>query len=181
MSTGGTGTPDVAGEVPRGDPVARGRHRLWRNLRIAGLVVVGAQLAVSLALATFLFHRFHLIEDFGIFNQAWTLIGQGHLNPYNSIYGFPFYKSHFELIMWPLALTHLVYAQPIVLLWFQALTAGAAELVVFFWILEHLERRQPQPPLYPSGVADRAVMQVFIDWFNRVWKLAPNEIEHPIA
>jgi glutathione S-transferase len=43
-------------------------------------------------------------------------------------------------------------------------------------ILEHLEERHPQRPLYPEGTAPRAEMQVFVDWFNRVWKGPPNAI-----
>ncbi len=43
-------------------------------------------------------------------------------------------------------------------------------------ILEHLEERYPQRPLYPEDVAPRAEMQVFVDWFNRVWKVPPNAI-----
>jgi glutathione S-transferase len=44
-------------------------------------------------------------------------------------------------------------------------------------ILEHLDRRYPSPPLYPAGPARRAEVELFVDWFNRVWKLAPNAIE----
>lgn len=44
-------------------------------------------------------------------------------------------------------------------------------------ILEHLERRHPEPPLYPADPARRAEVDVFVDWFNRVWKVAPNAIE----
>jgi glutathione S-transferase len=43
-------------------------------------------------------------------------------------------------------------------------------------ILEHLEARYPQRPLYPEDVAPRAELEVFIDWFNRVWKVPPNAI-----
>jgi glutathione S-transferase len=43
-------------------------------------------------------------------------------------------------------------------------------------ILEHLEERYPQRPLYPEDTAPRAEMQVFVDWFNRVWKVPPNAI-----
>jgi glutathione S-transferase len=43
-------------------------------------------------------------------------------------------------------------------------------------ILEHLEERYRQRPLYPEDTAPRAEMQVFIDWFNRVWKVPPNAI-----
>ena len=43
-------------------------------------------------------------------------------------------------------------------------------------ILEYLEARYPDPPLYPRDEARRAETVVFIDWFNRVWKRPPNEI-----
>ena len=43
-------------------------------------------------------------------------------------------------------------------------------------ILEHLESRYPEPPLWPDDPARRAELDVFIDWFNRVWKRPPNLI-----
>ena len=43
-------------------------------------------------------------------------------------------------------------------------------------ILEHLEHRFPDPPLYPEDPARREELRVFIDWFNRVWKSPPNEL-----
>ena len=50
-------------------------------------------------------------------------------------------------------------------------------------ILEWLERRNPDPPLYPREPARRAEVQVFVDWFNRLWKRPPNliaaELERP--
>lgn len=44
-------------------------------------------------------------------------------------------------------------------------------------ILEYLEERYPDPPLYPRDEARRAEAVVFVDWFNRVWKRPPNEID----
>ena len=41
-------------------------------------------------------------------------------------------------------------------------------------ILRHLEERQPEPPLWPREPARRAEADVFVDWFNHVWKRAPN-------
>jgi glutathione S-transferase len=50
-------------------------------------------------------------------------------------------------------------------------------------VLEWLERRHPEPPLYPREPARRAEVQVFVDWFNQVWKRPPNliaaELEAP--
>jgi len=43
-------------------------------------------------------------------------------------------------------------------------------------ILEWLEARHPEPPLLPHDPARRAEVRIFADWFNRVWKRAPNEI-----
>jgi glutathione S-transferase len=43
-------------------------------------------------------------------------------------------------------------------------------------ILEWLEARHPDPPLLPCDPARRAEVRIFADWFNRVWKRAPNAI-----
>jgi glutathione S-transferase len=44
--------------------------------------------------------------------------------------------------------------------------------VVLDWLEEHF----PKPSLLPRDPARRAEVRIFADWFNRVWKLAPNEI-----
>jgi glutathione S-transferase len=43
-------------------------------------------------------------------------------------------------------------------------------------ILEHLEKRFPERPLYPADPARRAELRLFVDWFNQVWKRPPNRI-----
>jgi glutathione S-transferase len=43
-------------------------------------------------------------------------------------------------------------------------------------ILHHLERRVPDPPLFPADPAAAAEVEVFLDWFNRAWKREPNLI-----
>ena len=43
-------------------------------------------------------------------------------------------------------------------------------------ILAYLESAFPQAPLLPCDRARRQEILVFCDWFNRVWKLAPNRI-----
>ncbi len=48
-------------------------------------------------------------------------------------------------------------------------------------ILAYLEYHVPSPPLYPSDEARYAEMNVFIDWFNRVWKVPPNRIAAQLA
>jgi glutathione S-transferase len=44
-------------------------------------------------------------------------------------------------------------------------------------ILEWLDATYPDPPLYPADDARRTEMELFIDWFNLVWKTWPNGIE----
>jgi glutathione S-transferase len=43
-------------------------------------------------------------------------------------------------------------------------------------ILRFIERTWPEPPLLPSEPARRAEVELFCDWFNRVWKGPPNRI-----
>ena len=44
-------------------------------------------------------------------------------------------------------------------------------------IIRHLERRTPEPPLFPAQESRRAQVDLFIEWFERVYKQAPNAIE----
>jgi glutathione S-transferase len=43
-------------------------------------------------------------------------------------------------------------------------------------ILRRSEELHPDPPLWPAAPSRRAELDVFIDWFNGVWKVAPNAI-----
>jgi glutathione S-transferase len=44
-------------------------------------------------------------------------------------------------------------------------------------ILRYLDGKWPDPPLFPGEAARRAELDAFLDWFNEVWKVAPNTIE----
>jgi glutathione S-transferase len=44
-------------------------------------------------------------------------------------------------------------------------------------ILRYLESLFPEPPLWPTDDARRAEVDVFVDWFNKVWKRPPNLID----
>jgi glutathione S-transferase len=43
-------------------------------------------------------------------------------------------------------------------------------------IVAWLEARRPDPPLWPANPARRAEVDIFIEWFNSVWKGPPNRI-----
>ena len=44
-------------------------------------------------------------------------------------------------------------------------------------IIRHLEQRTPDPPLFPADTATAARVDLFIEWFESVYKRAPNLIE----
>ena len=44
-------------------------------------------------------------------------------------------------------------------------------------ILRYLDERYPDSPLFPSDPTRRAEMEIFLGWFNEVWKSAANTIE----
>jgi len=43
-------------------------------------------------------------------------------------------------------------------------------------IVAYVDELVPQPPLYPREDVRYAEMMIFIEWFDRVWKVAPNQI-----
>jgi glutathione S-transferase len=43
-------------------------------------------------------------------------------------------------------------------------------------ILEYVEGRFPDPPLFPADPARRAEVRTFLDWFNQLWKRPANLI-----
>jgi glutathione S-transferase len=58
------------------------------------------------------------------------------------------------------------------------LTDGDRAVIDSMEIVRWLEDRGPERPrLYPADPAKRAECLVFIDWFNRVWKRPPNELD----
>lgn len=54
---------------------------------------------------------------------------------------------------------------------------GQAVIVDSQAILRHLDAAHPEPSLFPRQPARRGEVDVFLDWFDRVWKVAPNAIE----
>ena len=48
-------------------------------------------------------------------------------------------------------------------------------------IIGYIEDHVPTPPLFPSDEARFAELMVFVDWFNRVWKLPPSRIAAELA
>jgi glutathione S-transferase len=62
------------------------------------------------------------------------------------------------------------------------LQADHGEVVVdSMRIVAWLEKRRPDPPLWPASPGRRAEIDVFVEWFNRVWKVPPNAIADELA
>jgi len=146
--------------APDSLPPTDGGPRRWKWLRVAGAVVMGLWFIGLVVYSTTIYNRNVLGEDFATYNQAWSLIGQGHLNPYDTIYHFSFIKGDFELIIWPLALVHLVYPGSVALLWIQDLAVAGSGFVVFCWIVDYLERRTV--PWWPAAGVASVVLAVLV-------------------
>jgi maleylpyruvate isomerase len=74
-------------------------------------------------------------------------------------------------------LVERVSGQPLV----PVLDYDGAIVVESMDIVRFLDERHPDPPLSPAERARRAELDVFVDWFNRVWKGPPNQIEAELA
>ncbi len=141
-----------------GGATSRAPH--WRQLHLAGIVVLGLWLVGLVVFSTLIYRSFFLSEDFATYNQAWIGIAHGRLNPLDTIYQISFVKADFELIIWPLALVHFVFPQPVVLLYVQDLAAAGCGLVTYLWILEFLERQRL--PRSPAILVASAVLVVTV-------------------
>ena len=125
--------------------VGKTRAMTWRQVRQVAIGVLCVQTAGLLSLGTLLYGRFMESVDFGIFAQAFTLIGRGDLDPQSTLKHGSYLTSHFELIMWPLSVLSWITPGAIALVWIQALALGAAGVVVALWSARLLEARGLTP------------------------------------
>jgi hypothetical protein len=114
------------------------------------MVAFAAQFAGLVAWSWHLWTQFDLADDMATFSQAFQQIGSGNLNPYETTfawnyphYGYPFYQSHLELLMWPLGLLHALGASSFALLVVQDLALAGSGLVAVRWGLELLDGDWP--------------------------------------
>ncbi len=122
--------------------------RCWLRLKIAGLVSSGALFVFLLSWSIHLWAVSALSVDFGIYHQAIFEISHGRLDPVNTLlatgathYGSPFWRDHFELVTWPLALLGGVFPSSMVLLVIQDLCTAGAVAVAYLWGLDILRER----------------------------------------
>src|ERR1700722_459166 len=114
-----------------------------RKFWIASIAVLALQLAALIAYSSHLYARFDLSVDFAHNVQAWYLIGHGTLDPVDTvrIAATPFWRDHFDLILWPLSLLRWLSPQPVILLWLQDAAIVASEVVTLLWVSAILSDR----------------------------------------
>ncbi|HXQ62302.1 MAG TPA: DUF2079 domain-containing protein [Acidimicrobiales bacterium] len=100
------------------------------------VVLVAAQLVVLILYSWYLYRRFDLLEDFAHNAQAWYLIAHGNALPLDTVRypSTPFLRDHFDLVMWPLSLLHILSGSPFWLLVVQDIAVAAAELITLRWV-----------------------------------------------
>ena len=137
-----TSRAEAAAEVPRllqrahrrdGDPWTTGLHRL-------ATVVFSVQFVVLLLVSWRTYERFTVGIDYGIFAQALSQIGSGNLLPESTLSNTPYLSSHFELIMWPIALLYPVVGTGFLLLVIQAAALAGVGWVTTAWTVDHVRR-----------------------------------------
>ncbi|HEX4220700.1 MAG TPA: DUF2079 domain-containing protein [Acidimicrobiales bacterium] len=169
----GRQSQDTIGRRSR-DTMGRRSHDKDQGLRWVrrvGYGLLGIQLVVMLVAGARLYARWDVTNDFALYSQAWYLIAHGHLNPYSTVDQLPFWKNHFELIMWPMSLVYWIHSSPVDLKWLQELAAVASEAVAFRWVLDALGRHRRSIPAAPVALGFVVVLVVNpyfyqADWFD---------------
>ena len=125
-----------------------------------GVAAAAVQLVVLIVWSAHLWARFDLTTDFATFSQAWNLIGTGHLDPVETTfaygyphYGYPFWQSHFELVLWPLALLRTIGLSAFSLLVVQDLALAATTAAAVRFGLELLGTYWRGPDRVRTGIA----------------------------
>ncbi len=112
--------------------------------------------------SAFEFRRFSLGIDFAVYHQGLAQIAGGHLAPTLTVFGYPFLRSHFELIIWPLSLLYLVFRTSFVLLVVQDASLVGTGIVVYLWITR-LVRARRLPAKVASLILVASLTMILVD------------------
>jgi hypothetical protein len=146
--------PAAPPPTPPVDEVAADRaRRLATTVRVVIGVTLLGQLALLIRRSWVQYDSGAVSMDFAIFHQAWQQIGSGNLNPTSTIVDIPYWQSHFEIIMWPLALLHPIFPSGLTLLVVQDLAIVGAEAIACLWVLEVVQRGRNLRPVHLVPVA----------------------------
>ncbi len=164
-------TPALEGAEP-GTGAVPGADRALTLVGRVGALLIGLQFVGLLVAGTVLYRHWDVTNDYALYSQAWYLIAHGHLDPYSTVIGEPFWRNHFELGMWVLAPLYWVTPATMGLKWIQSAAAAGAELVALGWVLDALRRRGTRA-VPPAALAGGFVVLVLTnayfysaDWFD---------------
>lgn len=110
-------------------------QRLRGTLHAAVVTALFIQLVVLLAKVQHQWQSGMISFDGAIFVQAAHQISVGDLSPTSTLLGYPYWRSHFELFLWPLAFLVSPFP-PVALFWAQAVAMVLAEYVGARWVLD---------------------------------------------
>ncbi len=149
----GTPTASSPSDTQVDDAAAARARRLVAAARaVIGVTLLG-QLALLIQRSRAQYDAGAVSMDFAIFHQAWQQIGSGNLDPTSTIIDIPYWQSHFEVIMWPLALLHPIFPSGMTLLVVQDLAIVGAEAIAVLWVLEVVQRGRTLRPWHLVPVA----------------------------
>jgi uncharacterized membrane protein len=107
-----------------------------RRARKVAFWLLGLQFIAFCVLSSVLTHHFTLTWDFAAYQQAASLIGQGHLNPYSTVLQTSFVRNDYEFLIWLVAPFQRLWPHPMTLKVIQALALVGAEVVALNWIAD---------------------------------------------
>lgn len=153
-----------------------------RRIRNVGFALLGVQFLAFCVWSAVLVHRVALTHDFITYEQAFYLISHGHLNPFSTTLGHPFWQDHGSFLLWPLAFLDVLWPHPTTLLWLQDVATVGAEMVAFLWICElaslRAARAEDQRPLW-AAVGLALILLVFNPWV--AWTVSSDFHAEPIT
>jgi Predicted membrane protein (DUF2079) len=152
-------------------------HLGWRSrddeglqwVRRVGYGLLFVQLIVMVWAGARLYNRWDVTNDYALYSQAWYLIAHGHLSPYSTVDQIPFWRNHFELIMWPMSFVYWVHSSAVDLKWLQELAAVGSEAVAFRWVLDALGRHRRSIPAAPVALGFIVVLLVNWNFYQSDW------------
>jgi hypothetical protein len=158
-----------------------------RHARAVGACLFGLQFVGMVLLSWHMWRRFDLTGDFTSFAQPWEQIAHGHLDPRLTIeayfypnYGYPYWQSHLELLMWPLAGLWWVWHSAFDLLVVQDLALAGAGMVAWCWGLDLLEEHWPPVRRLGAVVAATLLLVLLVNPWT-YWSAAYDFHFEPIA
>ena len=153
-----------------------------RRLRRIGLALIGIQFLALCVWSSVLVHRFALTNDYVTYEQAFYLIAHGHLDPFSTSIGHPFWQDHGSFLLWPLAFLDWLWPHPATLMWLQDAAAAGAEAVAFLWVCDLASIRVTKTPDHRAVwacVCLALILLVINPWV--LWAVSNNFHSEPLA